>query len=269
MAVQFFAHEGRQVAYDVLDIVAPWRRDGLETIIFHHGIGVDRHIWSDWLPILALKYRVVFFDMFGCGESKGSDRAEDWTPAARLSDLYALADLVGAPTFHLVGESYGGTLVLMAALDSPQRLRTVTVCTASHKGGSIRNVEFWEDMIDRGGMRAWAEHMMGQRFYADGISPAMRHWYLERQASTTVQSVKTILHELLAVDVADTVAAVSNPTLLLHGDSSPFVSVDLMQDLHRRIAGSELHILGHAKHGLPFSHGAQCANILADFLGRQ
>ncbi len=32
------------------------------------------------------------------------------------------------------------------------------------------------------------------------------------------------------------------------------------------IPGAELQVFGHAKQGLPLSHGSECAQVLGDFL---
>jgi hypothetical protein len=39
-----------------------------------------------------------------------------------------------------------------------------------------------------------------------------------------------------------------------------------MADLHRLLPDAELNVIGHARHGLPFSHASQCANLLRTFL---
>ena len=56
------------IAYGITSIAPDWRAPE-ETIIFHHGVGTDRDIWADWLPILATEFRCVRIDMRGCGQS--------------------------------------------------------------------------------------------------------------------------------------------------------------------------------------------------------
>jgi pimeloyl-ACP methyl ester carboxylesterase len=261
--------QGRTIGFSVVDIVPPWRRDGMKTIVFHHGIAVDRHLWAEWLPELAGRYRLVTFDMFGSGQSSRSDRREDWTPAARVEDLIALADQLDIADFHLVGESYGGTVAMMAALQAPDRIRSLTLCNASHQGGSIRSANVWSQMLDREGVAGWAAHMMGQRFFPDTLPEEMEAWMLERQSTTSRESIEHILRELIAVEIADKVAAIEVPVLMMIGDSSPFISVSVMDDLHHRLPDSELHVFGRARHGLPFSHGRECAAVMGDFLWRR
>ena len=56
------------------------------------------------------------------------------------------------------------------------------------------------------------------------------------------------------------------PTLLLHPDGSPFIPVPVMAELHRLLPNAQLNVIGHARHGLPYSHAKQCASLLRTFL---
>jgi pimeloyl-ACP methyl ester carboxylesterase len=81
-----------------------------------------------------------------------------------------VADAAGAHRFHLVGESIGGTIALLAAIRRGKQLLSLTVSNGSHLGGSIQNIDNWREIIDRGGMPGWSRHMMGQRFFDGAIS---------------------------------------------------------------------------------------------------
>lgn len=265
-ATRSFNSESRTIVYEIFDAVASWRAENKQTIIFHHGVAMDRKMWADWLPPLFGNYRIVLFDMFGCGESQSFQNKADWSPQARVRDVLALADEVGAGEFHMVGESYGGTIALMTALRAPERISSLTVTNASHVGSSIRNISWWRQLIDEEGMEGWARRMMEDRFFPDTLTPAMAEWYLERQATTTKESVLSILRELVKVDLTDKVGAIATPSLLLHGDSSPFVSVPIMDDLKNRLKNAQLKVFPRARHGLPFSHGDKCGQAVSEFL---
>lgn len=264
--VRSFDVESRRIVYETIDMVAPWRTETKQTVIFHHGVAMDRKMWSEWLPSLSRDFRIVVFDMFGCGESLQFEDEADWSPQARVRDVLALADEIGAQTFHMVGESYGGTIALLTALTAPERVSSLAVANASHIGSSIRNIEWWEQIIDEEGMAGWAGRMMADRFFPDSLTPEMEKWYLERQATSTSASVLSILRELVNLDLADKVSAIEVQTLLLHGDSSPFVPVPIMADLKGLLKNARLQIFPRARHGLPFSHGKQCGEALGRFL---
>ena len=61
---------------------------------------------------------------------------------------------------------------------------------------------------------------------------------------------------------------VTCPVLLLHlhPDSSPFIPVETMAGLKRALPDARLQVFAHARHGLPFSHAAECAAAVAGFI---
>ena len=64
--------------YQVLDITPPWRQ-APETILFHHGVGIDHGIWAGWPPALADRYRMVMFDVRGYGRSDIPEDGFEWS----------------------------------------------------------------------------------------------------------------------------------------------------------------------------------------------
>jgi pimeloyl-ACP methyl ester carboxylesterase len=252
--------------YEVVDQVAPWQATG-ETIVFHHGIGSCAEIWRGWWPALIGSYRLVSFDMRGSGRSLPGPGFE-WSLDALVDDVFAVADAAGLQRFHLVGESMGGTVALAAALARPERIATLAVSNGAHVGASIEGVQAWRRQLDQGGAKAWSDAFMPQRFHDDALSPAERAWFAGQQERWTRDTILNALAVLVGTDLSARLAAIACPVLLLHPDGSPFIPVPVMAELHRLLPDAELDVIGHARHGLPFSHAAQCAARLAGFLGR-
>ncbi|HYD05292.1 MAG TPA: alpha/beta hydrolase [Reyranella sp.] len=249
--------------YEVIDCVAPWRPDR-PTILLHHGIGGCAGMWSGWLPHLIDRYRVVTWDMRGYGRSAAT--GFDWSLDLLVSDVFAVADAAGAKRFHLVGESIGGTVALAAAIARPDRLSTLTVSNGAHLGASIQRVEAWRRQLDEGGSKGWSDVFMRDRFYDQSPSPERRAWFAEQQAKWPRESILNALGVLVGTDLSDRLAAIGCPTLLMHPDASPFIPVPVVAELHRLLRDAQLNVIGHARHGLPFSHASQCAQLLRTFL---
>ena len=72
----------------------------------------------------------------------------------------------------------------------------------------------------------------------------------------------------LRANLTSELARVACPVLLLHPDSSPFIPVPVMAALQRALPNARLQVFAHARHGLPFSHTAECAAAVAHFLDR-
>ncbi|NQW54171.1 MAG: alpha/beta hydrolase [Rhodospirillales bacterium] len=251
--------------YDVVDLVAPWQRPRLP-ILFHHGIGASAGIWAGWRPALADAYRLVTFDMRGYGRSNIPAADFRWSLDLLVDDLFAVADAAGLQRFHLVGESIGGTVALAAALARPARIATLTVSNGAHVGASIQRVEAWRRQLDEGGSKGWSEAFLRDRFHDDALSPERRAWFAAEQEKWPRASILNALGVLIGTDLTPRLADIKCPTLLLHPDGSPFIPVSVMAELHRGLPDGELNVFGRSRHGLPFSHAAQCAQALRTFL---
>ena len=251
--------------YDVVDLVAPWQQRRLP-ILFHHGIGASAGIWTGWRPALADAHRLVTFDMRGYGRSNIPAADFRWSLDLLVDDLFAVADAAGLDRFHLVGESIGGTVALAAALARPARIATLTVSNGAHVGASIQRVEAWRRQLDEGGSKGWSDAFLRDRFHDDALSPEHRAWFAAEQEKWPRDSILNALGVLIGTDLTPRLADIKCPTLLLHPDASPFIPVNVMADLHRGLPDGELNVLGRSRHGLPFSHAAQCAQALRTFL---
>jgi pimeloyl-ACP methyl ester carboxylesterase len=251
--------------YDVVDQVAPWR-GRKEAILFHHGIGASAGLWAGWLPSLADGYRFVTFDMRGCGRSHIPAADFAWSLDLLVDDLFAVADAAGLKRFHLVGESIGGTAALAAALAQPERVATLTVSNGAHLGASIQRVEIWKRQLDEGGVNAWSDAFLRDRFHADALSPERLAWFAAQQEQWPRDSILNALRVLIGTDLTPRLKDIRCPVLLMHPDGSPFIPVPVMAELHRLLPGSELNVIGRSRHGLPFSHADRCASLLRSFL---
>ena len=251
--------------YDVVDLVAPWQRPRLP-ILFHHGIGASAGIWAGWRPALADAYRLVTFDMRGYGRSTIPAADFRWSLDLLVDDLFAVADAADLPRFHLVGESIGGTVALAAALARPGRIATLTVSNGAHLGASIQRVEAWRRQLDEGGSKGWSDAFLRDRFHDDALSAERRAWFAAEQEKWSRDSILNALGVLIGTDLTPRLADMKCPTLLLHPDGSPFIPVSVIAELHRGLPDSELNVFGRSRHGLPFSHAAQCAQALRTFL---
>ncbi len=256
---------GCELHFQVHDITAPWIEDP-QTIVFHHGLGATSGTWAGWLALLAERCRLVTFDMRGHGRSGRPPADAPLSLDLLADDVFKIADAAGADRFHLVGESIGGTIALLAALGQPQRIRTLTVSNGAHIGGSIQSIDDWKQIMDARGMHGWSQHMMQGRFFDDSIDSQMRSWYEREQAAVSSEFVLRAVRLLAGADLSARLSGLKLPVLLLHADSSPFIPVAVMADLKSHLPDARLQVFAHAKHGLPFSHAKECARTLRGFI---
>ena len=110
---------GARLAYQVTG-------DG-PAIVLVHGFGLDQRMWDAQAEHLAGCYQVVRYDCRGFGASGPFDPAVAYTHAG---DLLALLDHLGIGQAVLAGLSFGGRVILQAALAAPDRVRGLALLDA-------------------------------------------------------------------------------------------------------------------------------------------
>ena len=116
--------DGVAIAYSVAGSGSP-------ALIFVHGWCCDRSYWDFQVPYFTERYRVVTVDLAGHGES-GLDR-KTWTIRALGDDVVAVVKEIDLKQVVLIGHSIGGTIILEATLQMPERVTgLVAVDTYSH-----------------------------------------------------------------------------------------------------------------------------------------
>jgi pimeloyl-ACP methyl ester carboxylesterase len=192
-----------------------------------------------------------------------------WSLEGLADDVLAVARAAAADRFHLVGESLGGTVALHLASRHPEAVKTVTVSNASHRGASIQRAREWRAFIGARGMAAWAEMMTPLRLDRAQVPEAKWRWFERAQADSSADSILDLADLLIGSDLTPELGAIRAPALLLAPGQSPFVPLEVMEDMHARIPGSEIQVFAGARHGLPCSHGEACGRALRDFLDRR
>ena len=118
-------------------------------------------------------------------------------------------------------------------------------------------------------MKTWSDAFLRDRFHDDALSSEQRTWFAAQQEKWPRDSILNALRVLIGTDLSPRLKDIAQPTLLLHPDGSPFIPVPVMAELHRLLPDAELNVIGHSRHGLPYSHASLCASLLRAFLDRK
>jgi pimeloyl-ACP methyl ester carboxylesterase len=130
-----------------------------EPILFVHGsFGYGEEQWENQRA-LSSRWKMLLVDRCGHGRSPDTGRF-GWNEQAE-----DIADLLGRGA-HLVGQSYGGTVALLAALRRPDAVRSLTLIEPNTLGLVQDNVDA-AALIDR---------VSRARSTVDGTDPARAYW---------------------------------------------------------------------------------------------
>ena len=96
-----------------------------EIVLFVHGAFSDHRTWDPFRDPIAEQHRFMAYTQRGFGVAEWPEEP-GYARDVHEDDLIAVLDALGEPV-HLVGWSYGGPIVLQAALDRPELVRSVVI----------------------------------------------------------------------------------------------------------------------------------------------
>lgn len=100
-------------------------------ILFIQGCGVTGEGWRPQMDAFSKTRRVATFDQRGIGKSTLKGRV---TIASMTNDARALLDALGWERAHLVGHSMGGVVAQQLALDTPDRVQSLSLLCTFYRG---------------------------------------------------------------------------------------------------------------------------------------
>ncbi|MCO1575639.1 alpha/beta fold hydrolase [Crossiella sp. SN42] len=103
--------------------------EGAPTVVFESGLAASRSFWGLVQPAVSGFATSVAYDRSGLGRSPASPGPRDLDTL--VADLNALLDHLGEGPFVLVGHSWGGPIVRLAAAARPDRIAGVVLVDAT------------------------------------------------------------------------------------------------------------------------------------------
>jgi pimeloyl-ACP methyl ester carboxylesterase len=254
-----------QINYDV-------RGEG-DPLIMINGFGGSSAGWRpDFVEGLARSFRVITLDNRGTGRSGQPDGP---VSIARMADdAVAVLDALGIDRAHVLGISMGGMIAQEVALRHPERvIGLVLGCTNCGAPISI----------------AAAQETVALLVIPEGMDPrdaARRGWdagytpefitanldFLESMLDRTLANPTPIatrnrqMEAIRAWSSHERLHQLAIPTLIITGDRDILVPPENSRILHKRIAGSRLHIIPDAAHVFPSSHPEESIEAVTTFL---
>ncbi len=92
-------------------------------MVFAHGFGCDQNMWRRLVPTFSARFRIVLFDLVGCGRSDLSayDRKKYGSLYGYSADVLEIISDVAAEPVIFVGHSVSAMIGLLAEIEAPER----------------------------------------------------------------------------------------------------------------------------------------------------
>jgi pimeloyl-ACP methyl ester carboxylesterase len=256
------------------DIEVAWFEVGRgEPLILVHGLGDDHRAWRRALPYLALRHRLVLYDLRGHGQT--SLGAPDSSLRQLGEDLIALMDAVGIEAADVAGFSLGGTIAMRAGIDHPDRVRhLVLVATSSRVGRSA--AEWYRqrvEMVDRGDphLRQTLDRDTAD-VYAQSPGEVDEGLLIRRQSTADPRGYGNACAAMAGLNAAPLdpeLPAIKAPTLIVASDGDQHCPVKAAEIIGSGIAGSRLEVITGAGHPIPVEKPRELADLINSFLAHE
>ncbi|MFZ4072348.1 MAG: alpha/beta fold hydrolase [Caulobacterales bacterium] len=243
----------------ILHIRDAGRRDGPPLILLH-GFAGNLCAWDGWTERLGDRYRVISVDWIGHGQTPPPPATANTDPAIVIGEL---ADALGLARFALAGNSMGGAFAWRFAGAQPQRVAALILVDS---GGAPTDAAAMQRRFALaanplvGFLLRWAggPFVMGftvRSGFADPskITPADVRLAdrMYRAAGNRGVLLARVRAGFDSRDGLALLAAITAPTLLMHGDQDTLVSLAETEELAAAIKGSRVQrypALGHVPH---------------------
>ena len=265
-----------------------------EPVLLISGLGAQRIRWPQGLidGLVAKGFKVIAFDNRDVGLSEKCEAAGPPDMAAvikavttgrkapvsyTLSDMAAdaagLLDALGEGPAHIVGASMGGMIAQLVAADHPGHTRSLTsiMSTTGHPDLPRAKPEAMATLNERGpapdaDFEGFLDHQVrAARVNGSPAYPAPEAELRERARAYYQRCFYPVgfARQYAAVMASghrrDKVAGITAPSLVIHGDADPLVTVEGGIDTAKHIPGCDLQIIPGMGHDLP-------AELIAGFV---
>jgi pimeloyl-ACP methyl ester carboxylesterase len=246
-----------------------------EPLVLISGLGYPLWQWHKMVPTLAKHFKVITFDNRGVGQT--DKPAGPYTAQLLAADTGGLLDALDIEKAVIMGHSMGGYIAQAMALDFPERVSKLILCSTNF--GGPRHVpvsaealavltDTTTDPLTRFTNGLKVSTAPG---WADANPEFVKEWIEWRVANpmdlAAYQAQLAIGLALMSEQAAfeNKLANISAPTLILFGAHDKVVPPENAELLAKQIRGSQIAIIPDAGHFFPIEAPEAASQIVIDF----
>ncbi len=247
-------------------------------VVLLHGLVSQSYSWRQVMPPLAQQgFRTIAPDWLGHGFSDKPDRRDfPYTPEALSAALGDFLDALELPQVHLVAQGFLGSVGIQYALEHPDRVDRLVIINAPIGPGTklpwkIRQMglPLAGDMITQDPLLVDRTLEGGGPYQVDDADlDIYRRPFLK--SSDVGRALMTTVRRLDIENVSQAIAAAlpqwDHPTLVLWGESDPWLPVSLAEAAVRALPNGELQTLDQVGHYAQEDWAEKVAAALERFL---
>lgn len=247
-----------------------------KALVLISGLGYPLWQWHKMVPYLAEQFRVISFDNRGVGQTEKP--AGPYTAQVLAADTAGLLEALSIEKAAIMGHSMGGFIAQAMALDFPEKVSELILCSTNFGGPNHVPVtpeafavlsDTASDPLTRFTNGLKVSTAPG---WADAHPEVVKAWVDWRVANPVepvpYQAQMAIGLELMTEEAAfeNKLPNISVPTLILFGAYDKVVPPENAELLQKRVRGSRIAIIPDAGHFFPIEVPEAASQIVIDFL---
>lgn len=240
---------------------ATWSGDGSHVVVLSHGFGLDQTSWADLRPALDVQFRVLSYNLAGCGDEGASSYHHDVHNSlfGYADDLLTLLDEAQVQKVSYVGHSVSGMIGMIAAVARPDCFERLILLQPSPRYLNDPDTGYVGG-FEQGDLDALYEAMAtNYQTWAAGFIPmvmGVQDQHVLSRFSQTLFKIRPdiashILKMIFQADHRGIVPRVPVPTHFIHSRKDVAVPVEVARWLPAHLPGSTsetLDLEGHMPH---------------------
>lgn len=245
-------------------------------LVYIHGSGPGVTAYANWrlsLPVLSEHYRCFAPDMVGFGFTERpadiSYGLDTW-----VGQLLGFLDALELPRVSLVGNSFGGAIALRLAVGYPERVDKLVLMGSVGVRFALTEAldAVWGYEPSLPNMRhlldyfAYSRELVTDELAAVRYRASIQPGFQESFGSMFPAPRQRWVDAMVTPDPQ--IAALTHPTLIVHGRDDRVIPVSNSIRLNQLIDDSELHVFGRCGHWTQIERSAEFNALLVEFLGR-
>ncbi|MEW6981911.1 alpha/beta fold hydrolase [Colwelliaceae bacterium 6471] len=258
------------MSFDQLSAGIKVSGQGPAVILLHSSLSSSRQ-WLLLVSLLKEHFTVINIDLLGYGQAPvvSDPKCYDFTvELTRIND--AIAKVIGAEQYHLVGHSCGGAIALKLAVEQPYRLKSLALyepvafhLLPKNSKQRLESDHFAQQVLQEEPYKA-AEiftNFWNKEGFFNALPLKMQQLMAADMPKVNLDFKGLIAEKYTLADLG----VITCPSLLMKGDRSPSLSQDLTMNILHGLPDAKLQVFS-AGHMAPVSHSEEVHPAIADFI---
>jgi len=241
-----------------------------EPLIFVSGLGGVGRYWQPQVPVFAARYKVITYDQRGTGASDCLQRT--FSVDQMAAELAELMDALKIARAHIVGLSTGGAIGQTLAIEQPQRIARMVMCsTWTHCDPWFRRLfEARRQMYEQCGSELHVRFHPLWLYPYDYVNAHDAEIEEEQKQALARSSPVEVsvgrINALLAFDRRAGLARIKTPTLVIASDNDYITPCYYSEAIAKAIPNAKLAMLRGGGHSISKTRPEEFNRIVLDFL---